>query len=145
MADFIPNKRSDLYLWLKNLSDHIVAEAVKMGVAPADATASKALADGIIAKMDDTDAKQAAVDGARDVEGLTQAANVAALRKYVRNWKTLTGYPMSGSESVLKLKGAESVFDPTSYKPVIKASIEAGQVRIDFQKLGADGLAVYCR
>jgi hypothetical protein len=34
MPDYIPSKRSELYLWLKNLSDQITTEAPKMGVPP---------------------------------------------------------------------------------------------------------------
>ena len=65
--DFIPTKRANRYLWLKNLSDNVVAEAVKMGAPAPDATAAKAKADDIIAKMDATDAAVAAVDGAREL------------------------------------------------------------------------------
>jgi hypothetical protein len=63
----------------------------------------------------------------------------------VRNWKTLTGYPASGSEAVLKLRGADASFDPATYKPVLKVAIEAGLIKISFKKAGVDGVAVYCR
>lgn len=143
--DYVPPKRNDRYQWYKNLSDHVVAEAVKSGIPAADATAAKALADGLIAKMDATNAADTAIKGARQIERTGEAAALPQLRAKVRNWKTLPAYPASGSEAVLKLKGSEVTFDPATYKPVITVSIEAGKIKIEFEKKGADGVAVYCR
>jgi hypothetical protein len=143
--DYVPPKRSPRYQWYQNISTNVVTEGPKFGAAAGDATAVKALVDAIIAKMDLTDAAQAAVDGARQIENSTETANLAELRRKIRNWKTLSGYPASGSEAVLKLKGSEVVFDPTTYKPVIKPSIEAGKIKIEFFKKGVDGIAVYSR
>ena len=64
--DFVPDKRNLRAKWYKNLSTNVVAEAVKMGAPPADATAVKALADGIIAKFEATDAAQTALAQRRD-------------------------------------------------------------------------------
>lgn len=143
--DYVPNKRNDRYLWYKNLSDNVDTEGPKFGLTAAEATAAKALADGVIAKMEAADAAVAAMDGARQIERTTEATNLAEIRAKVRNWKTLSGFPPSGSEAVLKLKGAEEGFDPATYKPLIKASIDAGKIKIDFNRRGADGVAVYCR
>ncbi len=143
--DYIPVKRDPRYLWYQNLSDNVVAEAVKMGVAPADAAATKAIADGIIAKFDATNAAQTAVDAARLQERNTEIAGQAQIRAKVRNWKTLTGYPASGSEAVLQLRGTDSPFDPASYKPVIKVKAVPGGVQVAFTKKGVDGLAIYMR
>jgi hypothetical protein len=49
--DFIPSKRADQYLWWKNMSDNIAVEGPKLGLAPADVTAVKALADAQLAAM----------------------------------------------------------------------------------------------
>ena len=143
--DYIPYKRDPRYLWYVNLSDNVVAEAVKMGVAPADATAIKAVADGIIAKYDATNDAQKAVDAARLLEAGTEAAGLAQIRAKVRNWKTLTGYPTSGSEAVLQLRGTDSPFDPVSYKPVIKVKTVPGGVQVAFTQKGVDGLAIDMR
>lgn len=143
--DFISDKRTERYLWLKNLSLNIVAEAVKMGLTNPEALAIKALADALIAAMEATDAAQTALDGARATEKQLDVVNIKALRLKVRNMKTLPGYPASGSEGVLQLKGAASDFDPSTYKPVLKVSIEGGHIRVDFTKKGVDAVAVYCR
>lgn len=143
--DYIPRKRDGRYLWLKKLSANIVAEAVKFGAPPADATAVKTVTDHLIAAMDATDAAAAALDGTRQTEAAVQAADLGAIRAKVRNFKTLPLWAASGSEGVLEMKATEPVFDPGSYKPVLTLTIEAGKIRVDFVKGGADALAIYCR
>ena len=143
--DFISDNRGERYLWLKNISLNIVAEAVKMSLPSADALAIKALADELITDMEATDAAQTALDGARAKEKQTTKVNISALRLRVRNVKTLPGYPASGSEGVLQLKGPVSDFDPSTYKPVLKISLEGGHIRLDYVKKGVDSVAMYCR
>ena len=143
--DFIPNKRTERYLWLKNLSLNVVAEAVKMGAPAADATAAKALADDLIAKYEATDAASTLLDGARTVEKTHEATDLTGLRAKVRNWKTLSAYPASGSEGVLKLKGTDAPFEPGVHKLALKVSIEAGKIKVEFKKMGVDAVAIYSR
>jgi len=143
--DYVPKQRTGLKEWLENMSDNVVAEAVKFGGVAGDATAAKALADGLLAKFALTDAAATALDGARNIERSTQATALAGLRAYVRNWKTLPGWAGSGSEAVLKVIGGADDFDPATYQPKIDASIDAGKIRINWKKKGADGIAVYCR
>ncbi len=143
--DFVPDKRNLRAKWYKNLSTNVVAEAVKMGAPPADATAVKALADGIIAKFEATDAAQTALDGIRLIETAAEPTTLAQIRAKVRNWKTLPNYPTSGSEGVLQLKGSEVAFDPATYQPVIKVKLVPGGVQVGFTKKGVDGVAIYMR
>ena len=143
--DFMPPKRSDRYLWYKNLSGNVVAEAVKFGGVAGDATAMKAQADAIIAKMDATETAAGALAAAREVEQNLEAANDALIRAKVRNWKTLPGWAASGSEAVLQMRGAAVSFDPNTYKTVLKVTVEADVVKVAFTKKGVDGVAIYTR
>ena len=143
--DYIPTQRDHRYLWYKNLSTNVAAEAAKFGGVAGDATALKAVADGIIAKYDATNGAQQAVDGARSIERTSEATGLAQIRAKVKNWKTLTGYPASGSDAVLQLSGNGAAFDPATYKPVLKASIAPGGVSIGFTKKGVDSMAIYMR
>lgn len=145
VMDYVPDKRDTRYQWYLNLSNNVVAEAVKFGGAPADATAMKALVDGVIAKMDATAAAQDAVDGARLIERNTETAALAELRTKVRNWKTLSGWAASGSEAVLQLRSSGPAFDPLAYKTVLKVQLVPGGVRVDFTKKGVDGVIIYMR
>jgi hypothetical protein len=143
--DFFPQKRSERYKWLKNISKNAQAEAAKIGAPPTDGTALKDAADAILGKMDATDAASRALDGARLSEQTDMDANMAVIRSIVRNWKTLSGYPSSGSEAVLAIKGGSAPVAGHDYKPVIHLTIEAGKVRLGFEKKGAEGLRFYGR
>jgi len=143
--DFVPRKRDVRYKWFGKMSDNIIAEAVKFGAPPADATAVKNAADDAVGKMEATDAAQSALDGARLIEKNAVAAALAFIRAKVRNFKTLPLWAASGSEAVLEVKGNEPAFDASSYKPVLDLSIEAGKIRVDFTMGGVDAMAVYCR
>jgi hypothetical protein len=143
--DWIPPKRSDRYRWYKKLSENVVAEAVKFGGVAADATAMKAQADAMIAKMDATDAAAGVLDAARQTEAALEKTNDALIRAKVRNWKTLPGWVASGSEGVLQLKGSAINFDPNTYKPELKVTLEADVVKVAFTKKGVDGVAIYTR
>lgn len=143
--DFIPSKRADQYLWWKNMSDNIAVEGPKLGLAPADVTAVKALADAQLAAMEAGDAAKVALDGARETERTTTDSSEASIRARVRNWKTLGTYEGSGSEGVLRLRGPSSVVDPLTFKTVLKASVVASQVRVDFTKGGVDAVNIYTR
>lgn len=143
--DFVPDPRDQRYRWYKNISTNVVAEAVKFGAAAGDATAVKAVVDGMIAKMDATDTAQTAVNAARELEHSTEATGLAQLRAKFRNWKTLAGWAASGSDEVLQVRGTSSAFDANSYKPVIQAALTVGGVRLSFTKKGAEGMNFYSR
>lgn len=143
--DFMPKKRAELLLWLKNLSSNAVAEVPKMGGTAGEATEFKGYVDNWIAAMEDTDDAAEALDGKRSTEKAVREANEPEVRRMVRNFKSRPEYPASGSEGVLQLKGAAVGFDPDTYKPAIKATVVGGQIRIDFNLKGADGLYIHCR
>lgn len=143
--DWLPRKRAERLLWWKNLRDNIDVEGPKMGLSAAEITAAKDLAIEQIAAMEATDAAQAALDGARATETALSNTNNAAIRASVRNWKTRPLFPTSGSEGVLKLVGADTDFDPNTYKPPLKVSIVGAQIKLDFIKGECDSVAVYCR
>lgn len=143
--DFMPNKRADRYLWWKNLKDNIATEGPKFGLTAGQITDVTTLCTAMMTLYEETDAAQAILDGKRAAEKAGEAANQAAVRAMIRNWKTMPGYAASGSEGVLKLKGAEEDFDPTNYKPVIKVSVEGSYIRLDFAKKGVDALIIYTR
>ena len=143
--DYVPNKRMERKDWYQNMSDKVVAEAVKFGGKPADATTIKGIVDGIYEKMDATDTAQAAVDSARLMEGDTEKAGLAQLRAMVAGWKTLPGWAASGSSAVLKVDGTNTTFDPNTYQTTLTASLVPGGVKLSFVKKGVEGVAFYSR
>ena len=145
LQDYVPRKRDERYRWYGNLSDNVVAEAVKFGGVPGDATAVKGVVDGIIAKMDATNTAQDAVNSARTLETNAETAGLAQLRAKVKNWKTLPGWATSGSEDVLELSGSSTTFDPAGYQTTLTVAVVPGGVQVNFTKKGVEGVAVYSR
>ncbi len=143
--DYVPNKRDARYRWYKNMSTNVVAEAVKFGAPAGDATAIKGVVDGIIAKMDASDAAKDATDTARLLEHNAEAPGLTQVRAKVRNWKTLPGWAASGSEGVLELSGSATNFDPTNYQTTLKAKLVPDGVRLEFTKKGVEGVNIYQR
>lgn len=144
-SDYVPKQRALKKAFYRKLETDSVAEAVKFGGVAADATQFKLWAKGIADAMDASDAADATAKSLRGIERTLEGSTLPNIRARVRNWKTLGGWAMSGSEAVLGLKGTETVFDPTTYKPVITAALEGNKIAIGFAKNGADGIAVYCR
>jgi hypothetical protein len=143
--DYISYRRADRKEFYQNLSDNIVVEGAKFGLTPLQCTDAKAVVDSILASMGATDAAQNALDSAKGLEDQTETVKQAVLRASVRNWKTLPGYAASGSEAVLRLKGAAVAFDPNTFKPKLKATVRPGEVIIAFEKGGCDGVVIYSR
>jgi hypothetical protein len=143
--DMIPRPRDAQSVWYKNLSDNAVAEAVKFGGDPAQALAAKAAADAVLGKMAATNTQANLLDSTRQLEADTKTASDAAIRAIVRNWKTLPGYAASGSEAILRLKGPADSFDPATFKPSLKVTVEPGQNRLTFNVAGCDGVKVWYR
>lgn len=141
--DYVPKPRDSRRVWYENLSLNVVAEAVKFGGAATDATAIKGVADDIIAKMKATKAAEEALDAARKLEVATEKTGLAQIRAKIKSWKTLTGWPASGSESVLQVAAGSTPFDPDSYHASLTATAEPGGVRLDFTKKGVEGMAIY--
>ena len=143
--DYVPKQRDSRFVWYGVLSTNVVGEAVKFDGEPADATAVKAIADGIIAKMKATNAASDALDAARAAEVAAETTGLAQLRPKVRNWKTLPGWAASGSEAVLELGGSSTPFDPSSYQTTLTASVGLGGVQLGFIKKGVESMAFYSR
>lgn len=143
--DYIPRLRPARYLWWKTIRDTIETEGPKVGLTVAEITAIKATATDQCAKMEAADAADNAAKGAKTSEKEATRVNQLAIRAAVRNIKTRAAYPGSGVEGTLGLKGAESTFDPSTFKTVLTLTVLGNQVKVDFTKGECDCVAVYAR
>ena len=143
--DYVPKKRNDRYIWYKTISSNVVAEAVKFGGQAGDATAVKTALDGVVARMDDTNTAQDAVDAARTLETNAEKAALALVRAKVGCWKKLSGWAASGSAEVLEVVGSSTTLDPASYQTSLTVSLVPGGVKLAFTKKGVEGVVIYSR
>ena len=141
---FIPNTISLLYLWLKQFRDTIPTFAAALGLDAAQVTALQASCDAIISKIDDAvDAGNAAKSARKDRDN-TIKVEIAVIAKAIGDFKRVDGYAEAIGH-VLGVIGEADIFDPESYKPVIKAKAFPGYIELTYKKLGVDGLNFYSR
>ena len=141
---FIPGTLSLLYLWLKNFRDTISGYATDLGLDPALVSALKSSCDAILAKIDAAIAAEGALKSARKDRALTIKTELAAITKAIGDFKRAAGYTEAIGQA-LGVVGDSVVFDPESYKPVIKGEAFPGYVSLTYAKLGVDGLNFYSR
>jgi len=144
MADFIPQKDSELILWLTNLRDKIPTYQVQLGLTAAQVTAIQASCDNVIDKINATAAAKAAFQSAAQDKNNTKKTEVDSLRKTIARAKTESGYTTTIGQD-LDIIGEDTLLDPLTYKPKLSGNSFPGYVQLTFTKLGVDGVNVYAR
>jgi hypothetical protein len=143
--DYLTKKRSDRYRWWKNMLEKIGVGGPAVGLTTKEIDDIKDIASAQCASMEAADNADQEAKRAKKVEAAATAKNTPLIRLAVRNMKTRGNYAISGIEGLLDLKGAESTFDPLTFKTELTLSIVGDQVRVDFIKGECDSIAIYCR
>jgi len=141
---YISTTLSLLSLWLKQLRDTIPTYEVTLGLVPAQVTALQASCDAIIGKIDDAEAAGSAAKSARRDRDDTIKAEIALIAKAIGDLKRVDGYTEAIGQD-LGVIGEADIFDPESYKTVLKGKAFPGYVEFTYKKLGVDGLNFYSR
>src|SRR6185503_1169066 len=68
----------------------------------------------------------------------------ASLRELIGDWKRLPAWT-DAIAAQLQAVATGTAFDPDTYKTEFTVSIVAGEIRLDWKKKGATGVAVYAR
>lgn len=143
-GDFIPRPRGDYRDWLQNLSDKIATIGPTLGLAPADVTAVQTTCAAQIARIDAITPAETTLQGLQEAEADGRVQTDGTLREEIADWKRLDAWTNQIAAD-LKVLSSTAAFDPNTYKPEFKVSIVAGEIRLDWKKKGADGVAVYAR
>jgi len=143
-ANWWPFVRALLRAWLLNMKDKITDVGTTLALDPSVVTAVQATCTAHMAKIDDVVAKQAALDAAYQAEKESLATTEAALRELIGQWKKMSNWTdeIAATLQVIKAATTQSL---TEYKPTFKVRIVAGEIRLDWLKHKADGVAVYSR
>ena len=147
MPDFIPDENAKLVLWLTNLMTRIDTHGPTLLMTAAQITAYKAVLQGIINDIQAVPAAKnvwQAAAATLKTSKQTKLSKTGPVRSEINKWKA-SGLLTAAMEQDMELVGTGGAFDPNTYKPVIKAAVHVGFVRITFKKLGVDGLNIYVR
>ena len=142
VGDPIPHARAPYRDWLQNLNDKIAT--VTFGLAPGDITGVQGTCAAQIGRIDALTPAEATLQGLQETEANGQATTNQTLRELFADWKRMPGW---NDQIAAELQAVRTVadFDPNTYKPEFKLRIVAGEIRLDWKKMGADGVAIYSR
>ena len=149
---FIPQNRAQQRAWWLNLRTGIVTWGPVLGLLPADITAVQATCDAQIALIDAEVAAQTALDSAIQAEKMGFALNGTAIKESIANWKTRPPYTAEIGAALQLLGSAPATSGVSTpgaaqdaYKCIVTVKILHGEIRIDWKKMGAQGVHIYTR
>lgn len=143
-ADFIPHNRGLYRAWLLNLHDRIAAAGATLALTAPQIAAVQATCTAQIARIDAITPAEVALQGLQEAEADGRTLTNSTLRELIGDWKRLTPWTNQiGAD--LQAVGTSTPFVPASFKPEFKVGLNAGEIRLDWKKKGADGVAIYAR
>src|SRR2546423_10654785 len=110
MGDFIPPAKGDYRIWLLNLKTELTALGTTFGATAADITATNAVIDGQIARIDTYETKKSDADFALQTRDTGRTTTDANLRERIGDWKRLSGFTPAISDQLRPL-GTAPAFD----------------------------------
>lgn len=142
--DYVPGQDAAKVTWTQNLEDKLASHATELGLSAADITAQKAKLASIRKAITDKAAAQAnAKKVIKDSDTIVDNG-VKEMRTIIQGWKRLPTYTESIGED-LQIIGADSSFDPKTFKTTLTGNVYPGRVEIGFIKGGTEGVNVYTR
>jgi len=142
--DYVPKSPKDIEPWAGNLHTEIPLQATTLALTPAKVTEIQDLVAPIRDAAEEVNQKQDDLDAANGILRTKLDQNLPALRKLIAALKTAPNYSL-GIGQALGVVTTTSPFDPANYKPVLRAEVFAGYVRLTGTKRGADALNIYTR
>lgn len=142
--DYIPQKEADKVIWYTNLQDKIDVEGPILGLTATEINQIKNLCLANNAAIKNNNDAQTAAQKAKAAKDTQLKQANKELRLLIKRMKTSSAYTVAKGND-LQVIGEDSIMDYTTYKPVIKATVMPGKVRIEFIKDGLDGINVYAR
>lgn len=141
---YMPQKDSDLLVWLQNLQTKIATHATTLGLTTAQVTEVQTHCTQMIDAINLVTQKRDEYKSAVKARDIALETEVGAIRLMVAHIKTLSTYTdVIGTD--LDVVSTKLGFDPNSYKASISAEIAGGVVRVKFVKRGAEGINLYHR
>ncbi len=144
MSDFIPKPEAEKVEWYNNLSTKAAAQGTALGLNAAQITELQSICSGIKTAIKANSDAQTAAQTAKTAKDQKISDGEKQLRAFIRTIKASSGYSDAVAKDFL-IVGEESVFDASTYKPVIKAKVMPGRVVVDFVKSKLNGVNIYVR
>lgn len=144
MNDIIPSGDAEFLLWLNNFRNKFAMYSNDFGTPPEDVGNMDMLVNEMnISVQEVATQKDVLAKTVAHKESVRKRVE-AAVRAEANRYKSHKNYTTAIGQE-LGIISSKSTFNPATYKPMPKAEVSGGMVRIKFQKKGVDGVNVYCR
>jgi hypothetical protein len=145
MGVFLPRKNADIAIWLTNYSTQIGTFGVPLGMAPADVTAEQKRCKDVTDAIHLEDQKRKDWRSAAESTRTLKSQELKLVRATVARIKTAPTWTLAIGQSLGVLSGSAQPVAMDTYKPKIRAQIQAGRVEIKFTRGPLGGINLYSR
>lgn len=143
MPDFIPNTDGDLSIFLRNLKGQLGKHQKALGLTDAQIKDVSDRADEVCAAIEKNEARRSDYLAQTAATRALKAKHIPALRGFIRLVKALPGYSEEIGTSLGVLSSASASLRSEELKGECVVKAHKGFVRVEFKKLGCDGVNVY--
>jgi hypothetical protein len=142
--DFMPKTFHGLLPWMNNLDQKAPTTGLMVGLTPAQITDLQDNIQQVIDAINGVTIKRSELDEALSIRNMLRGNQLQVIRHFIALIKMSPNYtPAIGAQ--LGIIANALMIDTTLVKPVLKLSIEAGNVRIAFRKKGMKGISIFSR
>ncbi len=141
--DFMPHSEGDLETWASNFKTKIGTNGAALGYTAAQIATLQGYCTNIITAIQTAAAAKAAAKSAMAAKKTAKKLNTSLLRAEAKRIKTNTAFTSSIGSDMAIVTGANAAFNATSIKPLLKAKVMGGFVRLTFVKGDATGMRIY--
>lgn len=141
---FIPVKDADLAIWADNFDKKIEQAGTQLGLSAVEVAQLKEDARSLIDLVNAVEGKKRELEHAVTAKDDGKTLKLKSLRASIAHLKTLPGYTEAiGGE--LGIVGGSYVVENSAIKPLLRAHVENGVVKLQFKKMRQPGVNIYCR
>ncbi len=142
--DFIPRSDGDQLNWLANYSAKLGTHGVALGFTAAQVTAMQGAITAYLSQFNSYVQQKNALEAAAAAVRTAQKNLLRDIRVQAAKSKIAGAFTEAIGDD-LGIIGPESSFDPDTFKPTFKITVQPGTVKIEFTKSETDGVNIYCR
>src|SRR4051794_14648334 len=131
-------------IWYPNLKRKIGTYATELGLTPAELAAVESASDEIVDSILDDREKTAEAAMVRAIKRQKQREKGAMVAGIIARFKTSPGYTDAIGQD-LDVVSSNVPLDPLTFRPLLRAKLVIGGVRLNWVRSDADAMKIYRR
>jgi hypothetical protein len=143
VSDVMPHSEGNLETWASNFKSKIGTNGAVLGYTAAQISTFEGYCTNIINAIQNAAAAKAAAKSANAAKKAAKKLNAGLLRAEIKRIKANSSYNTGIGNDLQIVVGMNNAFSTALVKPVLKAKVMGGFVRLTFVKGGVDGVRIY--